>query len=81
MYFPFAFHFNDIQCHKVKGTEHGDTKLVPEAGHIALDGEEDYVSVSNHPPHSPPVPLKKFLLTCVIRNKHNAILVLIGIML
>jgi len=47
MYFPFADDFNDIQCHKVKGTEHGDTKLREDLGCIELDGDGDYVSVSN----------------------------------
>ena len=47
MYFPFAHHFNDIQCHKVKGTEHGDAKLLLDQGCIGLDGDGDYVSVSH----------------------------------
>ncbi len=46
MYFPFAHHFNDIQCHKVQGTPHGDTYLVLDEGYVKMDGDGDFVSVS-----------------------------------
>jgi hypothetical protein len=46
MYFPFAHHFNDIQCHKVQGTEHGDAALQIDMGCVVLDGNADYITVS-----------------------------------
>ncbi len=47
MHFPFAHHYNDIQCHKVQGTAHGETFLELSGGYVTMDGHGDYVSVSN----------------------------------
>ena len=42
MHWPFAHHSNDIMCHHVVGTLHGDAELV--GGYLKVDGDGDYLS-------------------------------------
>lgn len=43
LYFPFATHDNDIQCHKAEGISHGAVTLTN--GAACLDGTSAYIEV------------------------------------
>ena len=53
LYFPFSTHTNDIQCHKVAGTVHGNAYIDDDIdsnndGSLCLDGDGDYLDVMYH---------------------------------